>query len=63
MQQMSGLLLWGVKFVDEGYAYGDRVSGTVPFPCNPYYDAKAWRWLERSASSLAGPVVFWNIGA
>ncbi len=50
--------------VDEGYAYKDAAVGvTVPFPCNPYYDRKAWKWLTANIEKLADPVVFWNIGA
>lgn len=50
--------------VDEGYAYKDAVVGvTVPFPCNPYYDRKAWKWLTANVEKLSDPVVFWNIGA
>jgi hypothetical protein len=53
-----------ILLVDEGYGYSDAVDVEVPFPCNPYYDAKAWRWLSRTASreSLMKPLVFWNIG-
>ena len=56
-----------MTFVDEGYGYADRVDVPAPFPTNPYYDLKAWKWLaedgcaERLASR--GAVVFWNIGA
>ena len=51
--------------VDEGYEYADAAKGSAPFPCNPYYDLKAWMWLKEniwlwSSSRL---VVFWNIGA
>lgn len=49
-----------LNVVDQGFAYGEAVGATVPFPCNMYYDAKAWRW------ALANPspkTLFWNIGA
>lgn len=49
--------------IDEGYAYRDRVDEPCPFPCNPYYDLKAWKWLQRNLANLEQPVVFWNIGA
>ncbi len=52
--------------VDEGFDYGDKVDVDVPFPCNPYYDAKTWKWLSRpeNIGPLAerGPIIFWNIG-
>lgn len=52
------------ELVDEGYEYKDKVDNShIPFPCNPYYDAKAWNWLERHVRELDQPVVFWSIGA
>lgn len=57
----------GVDFtlIDEGYAYRDqaRPGAEPPFPCNPYYDLKAWRWLCRNLDKFPGRVLFWNIGA
>lgn len=55
-----------VVVVDEGYGYKDaaRVDTPPPFPCNPYYDLKAWKWLEaKGLQSMSGSVLFWNIGA
>lgn len=65
---MAGDLDWRfIHFVDQGYAYADKVDVEVPFPCNEYYDAKAWKWLlnEQITRQLdaKGPIVFWNIGA
>jgi len=54
-----------VEVVDEGYGYADKVEGQCPFPCNPWYDLKAWNWLvERSDEELAAmsPIRFWNVG-
>jgi hypothetical protein len=53
-----------VHLVDEGYAYKDRVEGVIaPFPCNPYYDLKAWDWMRRNRSMFDGrEILFWNIG-
>jgi hypothetical protein len=52
--------------VDEGYSYKDkaRAGPTPPWPCNPYYDLKAFRWWMRSRLSKASldTVLFWNIG-
>lgn len=50
-----------VRIVDEGYAYKDSVSIKTPFPCNPFYDAKSWLWLDKV--DIKGSVLFWNIGA
>src|SRR3990167_4417816 len=53
-----------VELVDEGYQYKDLVSAETPFPCNPYYDLKAWKWLNNNPAVLNGcsRVLFWNIG-
>jgi hypothetical protein len=52
-----------VEFVDEGYNYADQAKGVVaPFPCNPFYDLKAWKWLLGRAEELPQPILFWNIG-
>ena len=51
------------QIVDEGFGYKDAAGGPEPFPCNRYYDLKAWRWLERHVAELAQPVLFWNIGS
>lgn len=51
-------------FIDEAYQYKDRVDYSCPFPCNPYYDLKAWKWLNgQDMNRFKHPVVFWNIGA
>lgn len=50
------------KLIDEGYEYKDWVENTAPFPCNPYYDAKAWKWLECHFRELKEPIIFWSIG-
>lgn len=53
-----------VKVIDEGYKYADAVRFPCEFPCNPYYDLKAWKWLVRNLDRLNGQkIVFWNIGA
>lgn len=64
LRKMSGVIdLSHVRLVDERYNYKDQVDIPVPFPCNPHYDAKAWKWLEANIDRLPKvPVVFWNIG-
>ena len=55
-----------IHFVDERYGYSDLVTTACPFPCNPYYDRKAWKWIQENQEHplLAGKrVYFWNIGA
>lgn len=51
-----------LDLIDEGYAYADQVEVPVPFPCNPYYDRKAWKWIMDNRGSLVGEIVLWNIG-
>lgn len=52
-----------IEIIDEGYEYKDKVDFAVPFPCNPYYDRKAWKWMVEHIEELNGPIIFWNIGA
>jgi len=52
-----------IQIIDEGYGYSDLVQCKSPFPCNPYYDLKAWKWLQEHIDILPKNIVFWNIGA
>jgi hypothetical protein len=57
-----------IRIVDEHYEYKDRAKCDVPFPCNPYYDLKAWRWLRHQIETgrrdfEQAQIIFWNIGA
>lgn len=53
-----------VELIDCAYGYTQKETMDVPFPCNPYYDAKAWAWLSQNVGNLPpGDIVFWNIGA
>jgi len=60
----SGVLDIGIDFIliDMGYEYTDRVDMEIPFPCNPYYDGKAFKWLVDNIDKTPKPVMFWNIG-
>lgn len=42
--------------------YYEPCKESVPFPCSPYYDAKAWLWMRQHIDSLNEPILFWNIG-
>jgi hypothetical protein len=69
--------LWGnvppcrmkINFIDENYSYKDKANiyglSNPPFPCNPYYDLKAWAWLMKNINKLdqTKNILFWNIGA
>ena len=48
--------------VDENYQYADsaRDGDEPPFPCNIYYDLKAFRWWMENQTSHK--TLFWNIG-
>lgn len=65
--QGSGALFCGMaknlKLLDLGYQYTDAVDFYSPFPCNPYYDKKAWKWVVENSADLEKPILFWNIGA
>jgi hypothetical protein len=67
IEKAAGLTLGDrIKFIDEGYRYADAAKNVrVPFPCNDWYDAKAWAYLEKPGvlDAIEGPVVFWNIGS
>lgn len=52
-----------VHFIDERLEYLVPSKTPAPFPCNPYYDRKAWQWLTEHYTELKPPILFWNIGA
>jgi hypothetical protein len=66
IREASGVADFSYTIVDEGYAYKDRAkpSVTPPWPCNAYYDLKAFRWWMRSRSlhSTESDTLMWNIG-
>jgi len=49
--------------IDPGWDYSKPYTGSVPFPCHPYYDRKAWKWLRDNINKVPKPVLFWNIGS
>jgi hypothetical protein len=53
-----------VRFVNEGYSYGDvaRPGPDPLWPCNPFYDLKAFRWWMREGRAQYGEALLWNIG-
>lgn len=38
------------------------IDKTPPFPCNQFWDKKAWLWLEDNIADLKGKTLFWNLG-
>lgn len=59
-----GLFKSDVKFelIDEGWAYKNKAEIKTSFPCNPYYDLKAWQFLVENIAKFEQPILFWNIG-
>jgi hypothetical protein len=53
-----------ITIYNEMYAYKDkaRPGPLAPFPCNEYYDLKAFRWYQAIGHTLYKPVLFWNVG-
>lgn len=65
LRDKSGVPEAEIELIDEGYGYKDqaRPGPTPPWPCNPYYDLKAFRWWMREGKDRTrGNALFWNIG-
>lgn len=63
LEEKSGYDLEGhVQIVDEGYSYKDVARGSIrpSFPCNEYYDLKAFQWWLENRPE--GKTLFWNVG-
>lgn len=62
----SGLDQLDITLIDEGYSYKDKAKDgpTPPWPCNEYYDLKAFRWWMRVGRGIydGKRVLFWNVG-
>ena len=53
-----------VIIVDEGYEYKDaaRPGATPDWPCNEFYDLKAYRWWVRTGRTKYPNALLWNVG-
>lgn len=53
-----------LDLVDEGYAYADRAKeGAVPpWPCDSFYDLKAFRWHLAVGRYQHDSCLLWNVG-
>lgn len=50
--------------VEKGdYTYYEECTVDCPFPCNTYYDRKAFDYMIKNIESFKEPILFWNIGA
>lgn len=60
----SGVDRSRIQIVNERYAYKDRSKAgpTPPWPCNEYYDLKAFRWWLGNRDNFPGSCLLWNIG-
>jgi len=63
MAGMGGFIKNSLSIIDYGYEYVDKEVCDCPFPCNIYYDRKAWKWLMDNITIIEKPILFWNIGA
>lgn len=64
LAEMSGVRDARVTIINEKYAYKDKAKPgeTPPWPCNEYYDLKAFRWWLANRREEYGETLFWNIG-
>jgi len=51
-----------LKILNCGFEYLTPEYYPSPFPCDIYYDRKAWKWLCEYIGKLEEPILFWNIG-
>lgn len=52
-----------LKLIDPGWKYTEPCKFDCPFPCHPYYDLKAHKWMINNMKRLEQPILFWNIGS
>jgi len=50
------------KLIVGDYKYKETPTITPPFPCDLFYDLKAWDWLVKNIHSIPNPILFWNVG-
>lgn len=66
MEKMSGMVFDTPKVtvIDEKYGYADKARPGIrpPFPCNEFYDLKAFRWWLKEGRQQYTEALFWNIG-
>lgn len=52
-----------IEIVKSEFDFDDMMEWyETPFPCNEFWDKKAWYWLEQNISKFDGKVLFWNLG-
>ena len=53
---------FSLSLVNGRYRYEDKAKAPTPFPCNEYYDLKAYEWMVKNMRQLKKPILFWNVG-
>ena len=52
-----------IEIVKSEYDFDDMMEWyETPFPCNEFWDKKAWYWLEQNIEKFEGDILFWNLG-
>ena len=52
-----------IEIVKSEFEFDDMMeSYETPFPCNEFWDKKAWYWLEKNIQKFEGRILFWNLG-
>ena len=52
-----------IEIVKSEFEFDDMMMWyETPFPCNEFWDKKAWYWLENNISKFDGKILFWNLG-
>ncbi len=55
--------LSSVEIIEPKRSYGEKCESSAPFPCDEYYDLKAWSYLSSDISKFKdAPILFWNVG-
>ena len=42
--------------------YDEMKEFDTPFPCNQFWDKKAWKYLSEIIDDVKGSILFWNLG-
>ena len=52
-----------IEIVKSEFEFDDMMDWyETPFPCNEFWDKKAWYWLEQNIDKFKGEILFWNLG-
>jgi 1-aminocyclopropane-1-carboxylate deaminase/D-cysteine desulfhydrase-like pyridoxal-dependent ACC family enzyme len=52
-----------IEIVKSEFEFDDMMEWyETPFPCNEFWDKKAWYWLEQNIEKFEGDILFWNLG-